>query len=110
MRFGIHRRRRRGRGGEQLELERLSDAAGDLAMDGQHIGGVALITLSPERSVVPGAEKLRIDAHTPVGAADAAFEDVVHTKLPCDLVRRLLGALVLHRGAPLDRKSTRLNS
>src|SRR3989442_3684195 len=60
MRFGIHRRRRRGRGGGQLELERLRDAAGGPPPGGPPTCGVVPPNLRPERRVVPPSCKAQV--------------------------------------------------
>src|SRR3989442_10435579 len=69
MRFGIHRRPRRGRGGGELELGRPSDAAWGPPPDVPANSGGAPIAPRPDAGVGPGGGERRAVRHTPAGRA-----------------------------------------
>ena len=55
-------------------MQLIGDGLGDLALDGEDIGQIAIISLRPKMRVGPRVDQLRIYSHTIGRALDAAFE------------------------------------
>jgi hypothetical protein len=68
-------------GGRELRLQLVGDAFGDLALDGEDIGQIAIVGLRPEVSVVAGIDQLRDHAHLVSRPLDAAFDHMRHAQL-----------------------------
>src|SRR5260370_24120293 len=73
--------------GDQLEVERDGDPAGDLVLQGEEIARVAIEPLSPEMRVGLGIDQLGVDADLAAGPTDAPVQHIAHTQLAADLLR-----------------------
>src|SRR3989442_10150678 len=67
MRFGIHRRPRRGRGGGELQLAPPREAAGEPPLGWQPPRRRSALTPRPPPGVGPGAGETRADSAPPPG-------------------------------------------
>lgn len=56
---------------QQTHLQLADDRMGDLVLDGEDVGQVAVVTLGPEMVAIGGVDQLTGDAH--------AFADDAHT-------------------------------
>ena len=60
----------------EVRLESIGDRLGDFALNREHIGQVAIVSLGPQVRIGPGVDQLRVHAHLFGGALHAAFQDV----------------------------------
>jgi hypothetical protein len=67
--------------GRELRLQLVGDGFGDLALNGEDIGQIAIVSLRPEMSVVAGVDELRVHPHLVGGALHAPLQQVSDTKL-----------------------------
>jgi hypothetical protein len=75
---------------------------GDLILERENVGEIAIVVLGPD--VISGASinKLRRDAHPITGLAHAAFEHIAHAEFPSDLLHIDRAALVGEAGVARD--------
>jgi hypothetical protein len=66
---------------KNAHLQRGHHGAGDLVLDGEDIGQVAVEGLRPELVAIRGVDQLRGDAQSGAGLADASFQDMGHVEL-----------------------------
>ena len=66
---------------KHAQLQRGHHRPGDLVLDGEDVGQVAVEALRPELVAIRGVDQLRRDAQSGAGLADAAFQDVGHVEL-----------------------------
>ena len=85
--------------GLQLSRDRLRD----LALDGEHIRQVAIVSLRPEVRVGPSIDQLRVHPHFAARPLHTAFEDVGHAQLLTNFAQIARGRLaILHHTRPAD--------
>ena len=72
---------------DQFLVERHGDPAGDLVLQRQQIGCVAVEPLRPQMSVVLGIDQLCVEADPVSGALYAPLQYVAYTELSADLLR-----------------------
>src|SRR5262249_41673591 len=65
---------------------------GQLALDCEQIGRAAIVSFSPDVTVISRVDQLRIDTKTIAGASDGTFYDVSDTELAADLAHVAFGA------------------
>ena len=77
---------------QQLDLELLDDRVGDLVLDGEDVGQVAVVAVGPDVPAGLAVDELAVDPHLRAGLADAALQheldveflaDVLHLDRPC---------------------------
>ena len=78
--------RPRGLSVGQLEIERNSDAAGDLVLQCEQIANIAVELLRPQMRIRLGIDQLSVDAHFAARPPNAAFEDISYAQLAADLL------------------------
>ncbi len=66
--------------GESFALQAPGDGLGDLALDGEHVGQVAVVVFGPLVGIGARVDQLRGDAHLVARALHAAFEQVRDTQ------------------------------
>ena len=71
-------------GRAERHLERVDDLAGDVVLDLEDIGQVAIVAVGPQVATGGRVDELRGDPHAIAGAADRAFEHRAHAKLAAD--------------------------
>ena len=71
---------------QQPHLELLDDRLGDLVLDGEDVGQVAVIAVGPEMRSVCAVDELRVDAHPLARLADASFQHVRDVEPPAHLL------------------------
>ncbi len=76
-----------GVGVGQLEVERNSDPARNLVLQGEQIAGVAREPLCPKMRVGFGVDQLGSDANPASRPLDVSAQHITHTKLAADLLR-----------------------
>ena len=80
--------------------KRRGDLLGDLALDVEYVGQLAVVGLGPQVVVRSGIDELADDSDLVSRTANAAFEDRGDVQLPADLLKRPVAVLVPHdRGA-----------
>src|SRR5205085_8839346 len=87
----------------QFRLKLISDCFRDLALNGENISKIAIVSLCPEMGVVPRINQLRIYAHTIVCSLHATLEQMYHAELSsnfAEIAPHL--ALVLHHAGTAD--------
>ena len=67
--------------GVELRFDGGDNALGDLVLDGEDVGEVAVVALCPDVVAGRRVDKLRGDAQALAGLAHAAFEHVAHAEL-----------------------------
>ena len=92
---------------DQREIERDSDAAGDLVLQGKQIADVALEPLGPQMRAGLGIDQLGVDADLLGRALDAAFKHIAHAQLAADLLGVDRLALVGERGIARNHEAAR---
>jgi len=70
--------------GRQPRLHGLDNARGDLVLDGEDVGRLAIEAIRPELIAARRVGELRRDAQPAPRRPHAALEDVIHRKRPCD--------------------------
>src|SRR5512132_104585 len=81
----------------ELRLQLIGDRRGDLALDGEHIGQIAIVGLCPQMRVGASVDQLGVDPDALRITLDAAFEKMRNAKLFPDLAQIARGSgLVLH--------------
>ena len=63
---------------QQLDLQHLDDAAGDLVLHREHVGEHPVVALGPQIAAGVRVHELRGDPDPLAGLADAALQDVAH--------------------------------
>jgi hypothetical protein len=92
--------RRLGRG--QLHRDLVGDLFRQLALQGEDIFELSVISIRPQRFVGARRDELDIQPHAPADEMCGAFENRLHAQLPGDLRKRQRRPLVVHRGGPGD--------
>ena len=72
--------------GSSFNLSAATIAFGNLVLDGEDVGEIAVVAVGPEWPPVLPVDQLGGDAHAVAGLADAAFEHVGHAERPGDLL------------------------
>jgi hypothetical protein len=81
----------------------IGNRLGDLALDGEDIGQIAIVGLCPQMRVGPRVEQLRIYPHFIGRALHAPFDDMCHAELLSDLAQiARRAAFVLHDARAAD--------
>ena len=70
---------------------------GDLVLNGEDVGEIAVVAVGPEVTAVFALDELRGDAHARAGLADAAFQDESDPEI-------LAHPLHVHRPALVDKR------
>src|SRR3954466_15063060 len=84
-------------------LQLLSNRHRDLALNGENIGNIAVISLAPERPIRRHIDQLGVDPHPITRSLDTTFHYTANSQLMADLVQIPRGsALVLHHGGAVD--------
>ena len=65
---------------QQLDLQHLDDAAGDLVLHREHVGEHPVVALGPQIAAGVRVDQLRRDPDPLAGLADAALQDVAHAR------------------------------
>ena len=87
----------------QFRPQLLGDGLGDVALDGEDIGQVAVVGLGPKMGVGPGIDQLRVHPHFARDPLHAAFEEIGDAELPADLAQVARGAAaILHHARAAD--------
>jgi hypothetical protein len=90
-------------GGREFRLQLVGDAFGNVALDGEDVGQIAIVGLRPEVHVVAGVDQLRDHAHFVGRALHAALDHMRHAQLLSNLSQiALRSCLVLHHRSPAD--------
>ena len=71
--------------GQELELQGRHDCLGNLILDGEDIGEVAVVAVGPDMVAGLAVDQLGVDPHPVAGLADAAFEHMGDIELARDL-------------------------
>jgi hypothetical protein len=93
--------------GDQLEVERDSDLARDLVLQGEQIARVAIETLGPQMRVGLGIDQLGVYAELVARPPDAPFEHIAHAQLATNLLRVDRLVPVGKRGIARDHEHVR---
>ena len=90
--------------GVKRRLQRAGDRCGDLALDGEDVGGgeLAVVALRPEVGVGARVDELHVDAHAVARSLHAAFEDLRDAELIGDRLHRQLRVAELLDGGARD--------
>src|SRR4029434_6616766 len=81
----------------ELRSQRLCDSSGDLTLHTKDVSQLPIVGLSPEVGIALRVKQLNIDPHLIAHALHAAFKNVPHAKLLCDLRQVVRRALVMLR-------------
>jgi hypothetical protein len=100
--LGKRRAGSRGRFREQPSLEGGHDAARDVVLQRERVGGGPVVALGPEVRLVRRADQLGGDPQAISLPSHASLDEVVDTQLAADLVDGLAGLLVDVRGRARD--------
>src|SRR5438477_385874 len=99
-------RPRRAQGETQrrkLCLELVSNRLCDLALNGEDIREIAIVSLRPKMRVIACIDQLRINAHAIGCALHAALEHMRHSKLFADFAQiAFYAALIMHHARAAD--------
>ncbi len=71
-------------GGDQLRLDGRRDALGQVVLEGENIGDLAIVVLRPNMGAAGHVDELGGDSHAIPGFSDAALKDVLDAELPAD--------------------------
>src|SRR5437762_3422202 len=81
----------------KLSLELVSNRLCDLALNGEHIREIAIVSLRPKMRVISCIDQLRINAHAIGCALYAALEHMRHSKFFADFAQiAFYAALIVH--------------
>ena len=72
---------------QKLDLELLDDRLGDLVLDGEDVGEVAVVAVGPEMAAGRPFDQLGVDPHPVPGLADAALDHIGDAQLLGDLLQ-----------------------
>src|SRR6266700_6525693 len=87
----------------KLCLQLIGNCPGNLALNGENIGKVAIVGLGPKMRVGARIDQLRVYPHTIGRALHAAFHHMRYPKLLADLAQvTCKSALILHHGSAAD--------
>ena len=70
----------------QFEVERNSDAAGDVVLQCEQIADIAVELLRPQMCIRLGIDQLSVDAHFAARPPDASLEHIADAQLAADLL------------------------
>jgi hypothetical protein len=88
---------------DQLDVDLMGQAGGDLVLHVEEIGPPLVEALGPKMRAAFGVDELRVESSPLTGSLHAAFEDVSHAELAADLAGVDRFALIGESGAPRDR-------
>src|SRR6516225_3451540 len=70
----------------QFEVERNSDAVGDVVLQCEQIADIAVELLRPQMCIRLGVDQLSVDAHFAARPPDASLEHIADAQLAADLL------------------------
>ena len=91
-------------GRHQPHLQLFDDGPGDLVLDGENVGQIAIIAFGPDMAAAAAVDQLAGDPQAVAGLADAAFEQIADAKIGGDPLEVLRLALVGEAGVAADHK------
>lgn len=69
----------------ELNLKGINDATGDFVLDLENVGEIAIVAFGPEMSAVRSVDKMRCDADSVAGLANAALHSELDAELSANI-------------------------